>query len=77
MEQYKTEPYAFHYIVDKKMSLKAGDHVDDIRVSEKQGMLDVLFDQLKQRFPVKNLRGQNMYTGSAFECDWERTESLK
>ena len=33
-------------------------------------MCDKLFDLLKQRFPVKTLRGLKMYTGCAFERDW-------
>ena len=34
-------------------------------------MCDEFFDQLRQRFPVKNLAELKMYTGCAFERDWD------
>ena len=49
-----------------------GVHVDDIIVSEEQVLCDEFFSQLKQRSPVKNLGELRMYTGCAFERDWDK-----
>ena len=49
-----------------------GVHVDDILVSGEQVLCDEFFSQLKQRFPVKNLGELKMYTGCAFERDWDK-----
>ena len=47
-------------------------NVDDIIVSgERDIMFDEFFGELKQRFPVKNLEELKMYTGGAFERDWD------
>ena len=35
-------------------------------------MCDEFLSQLKQRFPVKNLGELKMYTGCAFERDWDK-----
>ena len=35
-------------------------------------LCDEFFSQLKQRFPAKNLRELRMYTGCAFERDWDK-----
>ena len=37
-----------------------------------QILWDEFFGQLKQRFPVKNLGELKMYTGCAFERDWNK-----
>ena len=34
-------------------------------------MCDEFFDQLRQRFPVKNLGELKIYTGCTFERDWD------
>ena len=49
-----------------------GVHVDDIVVSGEHGLCDEFLSQLKQRFPVKNLGEFKMYTGCAFERDWNK-----
>ena len=48
-----------------------GVYVYNIIVSGEQDMSDEFFGQLKQRFPVKILGELKMYTGSAFEHDWD------
>ena len=48
-----------------------GVHVHDIIVSGEQDMCDEFLGQLKQRFLVKNLGELKMYTGCAFERDWD------
>ena len=49
-----------------------GVHVDDIIVSGEEDLGDEFFSQLKQRFPVKTLGELKMYTGCAFERDWDK-----
>ena len=53
------------------MSLMVGVHIDDIIVSGEQDVCDEVVGQLKQRFPVKTLGELKMYTGCAFERDWD------
>ena len=72
MKQCKAEPWVFHRIVKNEVSLMVGVHVDDIIVSRDQDLCDEFFSQLKQRVPVKNLGELKMYTGCAFERDWDR-----
>ena len=48
-----------------------GVHVDDIIVSGEQ-VFDEFFSQLKQRFLVKKRGDLKMYTGCAFERDWDK-----
>ena len=45
--------------------------VYNIIVSGEQDMCDEFFGKLKQRFPVKILGELKIYTGSAFEHDWD------
>ena len=71
MGQCKAEPCIFRKMVNDKVSLMVGVHVDDIIVSEEQDMCDEFFDQLRQRFPVKNLGELKIYTGCTFERDWD------
>ena len=71
MEQFKAEPCIFRKMVNDKVSLMVGIHVDYIVVSGEQDLYDEFFDQLRQRFPVKNLGELKMYTGCAFERDWD------
>ena len=59
-EQYKAEPCVFRKIVKNEVSLLVGVHVDDIIVSGEQDLCDEFLSQLKQRFPVKNLRELKM-----------------
>ena len=72
MEQCKAEPCVFRKIIKNEVSLMVGVHVDDIIVSGEQDLCDEFFRQLKQRFPVKNLGALKMYTGCAFERDWDK-----
>ena len=72
MEQCKAEPCVFRKIVKNEVSLMVGVHVDDIIVSGEQDLCDEFLSQLKQRFPVKNLGELKMYTGCAFERDWDK-----
>ena len=72
MEQGKAEPCVFRKIIKNEVSLMVGVHVDDIVVSGDQDLCDEFFSQLKQRFLVKNLGELKMYTGCAFERDWDR-----
>ena len=72
MEKCKAEPCVFREIVKNEMSLMVGVHVDDIIVSGEQDLCDEFFSQLKQRFPVKTLGELKMYTGYAFERDWDK-----
>ena len=67
----KAEPCIFRNIINNKISLMVGVHVDDIIVSGKQDICDEFFDQLRQRFPMKSLGELKMYTGCAFERDWD------
>ena len=69
MEQCKAEPCVFR---KNEVSLMVGVHVDDIIVSGEQDLCDEFLSQLKQRFPVKNLGELKMYTGCAFERDWDK-----
>ena len=55
MEQCKAEPCVFRKIIKNKVTLMVGVYVDDIIVSGEQDLCDEFFNQLKQRFPVKNL----------------------
>ena len=71
MEQCKAEPCVFRKIIKNEVSLTVGVHVDDIIVSGDQDLCDEFFSQLKHRFPVKNLGELKMYTGCAFERDWD------
>ena len=72
IEKCKAEPCVFREIVKNEMSLMVGVHVDDIIVSGEQDLCDEFFSQLKQRFPVKTLGELKMYTGYAFERDWDK-----
>ena len=54
-----------------EMSLMVGVLANDIIVSGEQDTCDEFFGQLKQRFPVKTLGELKMYTGCAFERDWD------
>ena len=71
MEQCKAEPCIFHNMIDNKVSLIVGVHIDDIIVSGEHDMCDEFFDQLRQRFPLKNPGELKMYTGCVFERDWD------
>ena len=71
MEQCKAEPCVFRKIVKNEVSLMIGVHVDDIIVSG-EDLCDEFFSQLKQRFQVKNLGELKIYTGCAFELDWDK-----
>ena len=71
-EQCQAEPYVFRKIIKNEVSLMVGVHVNDIIVSGEQLLCDEFFSQLKQRFPVKNLGELKMYTGCAFERDWDK-----
>ena len=71
MEQSKAEPCSFRKIAKNEVSPMVGVHVDDIMVPGEQGIMrDEFFDQLKQRFLVKNLGELKMYIGCAFERGW-------
>ena len=72
MEQCKAEPCVFRKIIKNKVSMMVGVHVDDIIVFGEQDLCDEFFSQLKQRVPVKNLGELKMYTGCAFERDWDK-----
>ena len=72
MEQCKAEPFVFRKMIKNEVSLMVGVHVDDIIVSGEQDLCDEFFSQLKQRFPVKILVELKMYTGCAFERDWDK-----
>ena len=69
MEQCKAEPCLFRKIIINEVSLMVGVHVDNIIVSRKQDLCDEFFEQLKPRFPVKNLGELKMYTRCAFGRD--------
>ena len=71
MEQCKAEPCIFRKMINNKVSLMVGAYVDDIIVSGEQDMWDEFFDQLRQRFSAKTLGELKMYTGCAFERDWD------
>ena len=71
MEQCKAEPCIFRNMIDNKVLLMVGVHIDDIIVSGEQNMCDEFFDQLRQRFPLKNPGEAKMYTGCVFERDWD------
>ena len=75
MEQCKAEPCVFRKIIKNEVSLMVGVHVDDIIVSGEKYLCDEFFSQLKQRFPVKTLGELKMYTGCAFERDWDKETS--
>ena len=72
MEQWKAEPCVFRKIIKYEVLLMVGVHVDDIIVSGEHVLCDEFLSQLKQRFPVKNLGELKMYTGCAFERDWDK-----
>ena len=72
MEQCEAESCVFRNIIKNEVSLMVGVHVDDIIVSGEQGLCQEFLSQLKQRFPVKNLGELKMYTGCAFERDWDK-----
>ena len=46
-------------------------YVDDMIVLRENGVCDEFFHELKERFPVKHQGELKIYTGCAFECDWE------
>ena len=71
MDQCKAVPCTYRKMVNDKVSLMVGAHVDDIIVSGDQDMCDEFFGQLRQRFPAKNLEKLKIYTGCAFERDWD------
>ena len=71
MEQCKAELCVFCKIIKNEVSLMVGVHVDYIIVSGAQDFSDEFFGQLKQRFLVQNLGEFKMYTGCAFERDWD------
>ena len=50
-----------------------GVHVDDIIVSGEHDVCHQFFNQLRERFPVKNQGELKMYTGCAFVRDWEHS----
>ncbi|CAN0391313.1 unnamed protein product, partial [Ascophyllum nodosum] len=56
-------------MIDNKVIV--GVHIDDIIVSGEHDMCDEFFDQLRQRFPLKNPGELKMYTGCVFERDWD------
>ena len=62
----------FRKIIKNMVSLMVRVHVDDTIVSGERDLCDEFFGQLKQRFPVKNLGELKMYTGCAFERDWDK-----
>ena len=72
LEQCKAETYVCRKIIKNEVSLMVGVHVDDIIVSGEQDLCDEFFGQLKQHFPVKSLGELKMYTGCAFERDWDK-----
>ena len=71
LEQCKAEPCVLRLMVQDEVSLMVGVHVDDITVSGGKNAAEKFFTQLKERFPVKNQGGIEMYTGCAFARDWE------
>ena len=71
MEQSKAEPCIFRKMINGKVTLMIGVHVDDIIVSGEKDVCDEFFSELKERFPVKHQGELKMYTGCAFERDWE------
>ena len=72
IEQCEAEPCVFRKIIKSEVSLMVGLHVDDIIVSGEHVLCDEFFNQLKQRFPVKNHGELKMHTGCAFERDWDK-----
>ena len=48
-----------------------GVHVDDIIVCDEKDAYNKFYDELRQRFPVKNQGELRVYTGCAFVRDWE------
>ena len=60
MEHCKAEPCVFRKVIKNEVSLMVGVHVYDSIVSGDQELCDEVFGQLKQRFPVKNLRELKM-----------------
>ena len=71
MEKSKAEYCLFCKMVEKQVSLMVGVQIDGIIVSGDKGVCVVLFDELKERFPVKNQEELKIYTGCAFVWDWE------
>ena len=71
MEKCKVEPCIFRKMVNGKVSLMVGVHVDDIILSGEKDVCDVFFNDLKVCFPVKHQGGLKMYTGCAFKREWE------
>ena len=62
----------FRKIVNDKVLLMVGVHVDDFVVSGESDFCDEFFGELKERFPVKHQAELKMYTGCAFERSAKR-----
>ena len=71
MEQCKADPSIFRKMVNDKVSLMFGGHVDDIIVLGKSDVYHEFLSELKQRFPAKHQGELKMYTDCAFERNWE------
>ena len=71
LEQCKAEPCVFRRLVDGRVALMIGVHVDNITVSGKKNDCNNFLDKLRQRFPVKSEGELSMYTGRAFSRYWE------
>ena len=69
MQKCEAETCGFRDINKHEVSLTVRVLVDDVIVSEDQGICDEFFDQLKQRFLAKDIGKLNMYTDCAFERD--------
>ena len=67
LEQYKAEPCVFRRLVDDRVALMVGVHVDDIVVSGKEDDCNKFLEELRQRFPVKNEGELSVYTSCAFQ----------
>ena len=54
MKQCKTNPCIFRKMINDKVSLMFGVHIDDIIVSGNSDVYHEFFSELKQRFSVKH-----------------------
>ena len=48
------EPCVFRRLIDGRVMLMVGVHVDDIVVSDDKDAYDKFLEELRQRFPLKN-----------------------
>lgn len=56
-------------IINDKVALMVGGHIDYIIESREKDACDKSFDELQQRFPVKTLGELRIYTGCSFVRD--------